>query len=391
MTTTNDIPVLRVVARLAALGRLDPRSARRPPARLTTLLRRTVEHTPHDLASVLFGSAPPPPRQPATRYALALLELFDAVDALSPRRLTGSIERIRGAFDALAVAAGSPPPCDAARTRVVEEAFLWKAAELYRHLSTDEHVALAEAHVALAGEGHLPTGYASMRAAAFLAEHATSLPDYERAARYATLALRWGADDHVAFVHQLADCITILRLAGEHEQVVELGPPLLTPYEHFDAVDPESLQPHEAFTAFAAQVGVDIAMSWAELGSPHAAMPFAADALWRSLRRFGPDDAISMACQHALAQHLFELGRPDDAVAMLQPVFDCLRDRIGDSPRDYVYTGIALALGLDRVGRRTEAHAVSAEVATFTARRMSRQDQAFRDAQATLRLIESRA
>jgi hypothetical protein len=390
MKTRRELAVYDVAAELILLGRLDRKSEQELPARLTTLLRRVVDATPHELCRLLWTIAPPPKRAPAREYASALVELFQAYDALSAQRVRPAMQRIRDALGRLAMVTGSPPPSDATATRAVEDAFVWKA-EGYRWDRTDEHVALAEVHVALAGEGHLRTGDAAMRAAAFLAVEASHRPDYQRATRYAASALRWGTEAHRWFPSPLADCVSILAEAGDCSAVVKLAPPLLEPYEPFDEIDTDVMQPPETYTAYVVQVGSELARALAELGALDDAMTYAADALWRAIRRFGPDHPLTLSCQSTYADRLFAANRDADGVAMMRPVFESLRRRSDEDLDAYIYTGITLAFGLDRIGERAEARAISNQIAAEATRRLPREHPALRHAQQTQRVLESRS
>jgi hypothetical protein len=252
-------------------------------------------------------------------------------------------------------------------------------------------VAFAEGHVALAGEGLLRAGSGAMRAAAFLAIEATDRPDYERAARYARLALVWGTDDYRFFPSELADCISILVDVGDHEAVVALAPRLLEPYDVFDEIDTDVVQPPEPITAYVVQVANELARALAAQGLLDEAVTYAADSLWRAIRRFGSDHPLTLSCQSVFADRLFALHRDEQGVAMLRPVFEDRRRRRDDSLEEYVYTSITLAFGLARIGQVVEARAISSEVATHAARRLPCEHPALQHAQETQRLLESRA
>jgi hypothetical protein len=243
----------------------------------------------------------------------------------------------------------------------------------------------------MAGEGLLPTGHVAMRAAAFLAIEATERHDYERAARYARLALGWGADEYRWFPSQLAECVSILADVGDHETVVAVAPRLLEPYEPFDEITTDVMQPPEPYTAYVVQVGAELARVLAETGAFDEALTYAADSLWRAIRRFGWDHPLTLSCQSAYAHRLFALHRDEEGVAMMQPVFEDRCRTRDDGLDEYIYTGITLAFGLDRIGRGVEARAISSEIAAHAARRLPCEHPARQHAQATQRLLESRA
>jgi hypothetical protein len=388
MARDHTLEVVSLIEPLARLGRLDPKSSRRLPKQLTTLLRWTVDGLPHELRGTIRGCAPPPTRAPATRYATALVALLASYEELRPGNLAAGIARIRYRLDDLAAVAGQPAPVEAARVRLVEDAFVWRAAQLRRAYQREEHLALVEGHVALVGEGLLPQGSAAMQAAAFLAEHASKLPDYELAARYATLALQWDGGSRGPLFTALADSISILREAGEYERVVELAPPVLARYDVYDELDPQEFPAPEGWAANAVMIGGELTHACLELGQPDQALAHAGHALWRAIRRFGPASDFALHCQLVLSDCLVRAERWHDAVAMIRPAFEAFRARGDEETRTYVYAGIRLAVALGRVGALGEARAVAVEIDALASRRLSRDDQAFCDARSARRHFE---
>lgn len=386
MATTDTLTVDRVAWELLRLDRLEPDVAEHLPARLTTLLRRVVRSLPYALRNILEAVAPPPRRAPADAYAIALLALLRAYDRFGPHRLTGAIERLGNRLDALAAAAGEPPPSSADRRQVVDDAFRWRARAL--ELRPAEQRALAEGHVAMASEGLVRRGDAAMRAAAFLAEDAAKRPDYERAARYADLALRWEEDEHTTASFALADCISILVDAGRYERAVELGAPLVARYDVFDRVDPLDAGHPVGFTVPTVLIGGALAHACSELGRHDEAVALGGQTLWRAIRVWGDDDPMVCSCREVLADCLTRAGRSGDAVAMIRPAFVAQRGRADEQPREYVHLGSKLAAGLATVGALDEARAVSIEVATFASRRLARTDRVLRDAQTVRAHVE---
>lgn len=369
---------MAVWAELARLGRLDPRSLATPPARLTTLLRRVVDHL--DLASTIRFVAPPPRRAPADAYASALLALFDASEDLAADGLLTGLGRVSERLDALAAAAGEPRPGDAPRARVLEDAVVWRASRLMADGELEEHAALATAHVVLAGEGHLPVGYAASRAAAYLAQRAAAAPDYERATRYARLALEWFEPPFSLYLPgPIADCVSTLVNAGELESAIRLGEPLLEDIELLDVLDHH--RAYDSWVATSMEVQVTLALAWSRLGDHPAAIELAGHALWRCIHQFGDEAAITDSCRQMLADFLVGADRPEDALAMISPVYD--RWIKTEAWRQAVIAGIILAVALSRTGQADDASAVAQEIGDIAARRLSRDDTLFEAAQRT--------
>lgn len=283
------ITVSQLAHRLDARGRLDPASAKRLPVRLSTLVRRTVRALPRRVASSLVEAAPPPRGGDATRYADALLMLFDAYDSIVPGSVLPSVGRLATALEGLvATATGHTAlPADAFHA-VISDAYEWQAARLTGELVDVRH-ALHEGYLALIGEGFVRPGRWAALAASELAVAARSDEQPAAAAWYAARSLDWAphALDRRT-LEALVTSIATLVAVGEHERAIEQSPRFVARLSWRGGM--------RASTAVTLRCA--LAQAHSDLGEHTLAIEHAGDALVRARRTWGARALTTQVCEH---------------------------------------------------------------------------------------------
>jgi hypothetical protein len=281
------ISVSQLASRLAARGRLDTTSARRLPVRLSTLIRRTVGALPHRVASAIVDAAPPPRGGDPTRYAQALLGLFDAYDSIVPGSVLPSVGRLATALEGLVEVATSRPsvPGEAFHA-VITDAYEWQAARFTGEL-LDLREQLHDGYLALIGEGFVLPGRWAAIAASELGAAARHTDHPVAAAWYAARSLVWapGALDRRT-LDALVISIETLVSVGEHECAIEHSPRLVARLDRRGGMR----------AATAVTLRCALARAHSDLGEHTLAIQHAGDALVRARRTWGARALTTQVC-----------------------------------------------------------------------------------------------
>ena len=273
---------------LLARNRLDPNSARRLPARVTTLVRRTVRALPRRVVGPLSEVAPPPRSGDATQYATALLGLFDAYDALAPGGVLPGVARLGDAVDRLIAAANgcsSGTALGETLHAVVSDAYQWRTSQCLGD-RLDERDALLEGYLALVGEGFVnPDRWATLAAS-----------ELGRVARYDNpVAAAWYAERSLAWAPAVLDNRSIDALVISIETLVWVG-------HHLSAIahSPRFVVRldwrHGMSTRSAVTLRCALARAHSDLGEHILAIEHAGDALARARRAWGARARGTQAC-----------------------------------------------------------------------------------------------
>jgi hypothetical protein len=283
----DSITVAQLASRLAARGRLDPISARRLPVRPGTLVRRTVRALPRRVGGSIVEVAPPPRAGDATRYARALLALFDAYDSIVPGSVLPSVGRLATALEELVeVATGRPAVPGEAFHALITDAYEWQAARLAGdHL--DVRHALHDGYLGLIGEGFVLPGRWAAIAAAELAAAALRADQPVAADWYATRALGWApATLDRRTIDALISAIETLVMLGEHETAIEHSPRLVARLAGRGGMRASS----------AVTLRCALARAHSDLGEHSLAIRHAEDALARARRAWGARSVTAQVC-----------------------------------------------------------------------------------------------
>ncbi|MCJ7436311.1 MAG: hypothetical protein MUP97_00925 [Acidimicrobiia bacterium] len=292
------ITVTELADRLFARHRLDPASAKRLPARVSTLVRRTVRALPRHVASSIIEAAPPPRSGDASRYAEALLGLFDAYGTLVPGSVLSSVGRLAAALERLVAAAndrveGSVP--GEAFHAVISDAYEWQAARLTGELIDVRHE-LLEGYLALVGEGFVFPGRWAALAASELAIASRDADRPVAAAWYAERSLAWapGAPD-LRTTDALVTSIETLVSVGHHLSAIEHSPRFVALLDWRRGMSAPS----------AVTLRCALARAHSDLGEHTLAIEHAGDALARARRAWGGRARSTQVCD-ALFDECFQ-------------------------------------------------------------------------------------
>jgi|GEM_PF-6781873 len=281
---------------LVVRDRLDPASARRLPARLSTLVRRTVRALPRRVGGPVCAAAPPPSGD-ATPYAVALLGLLDAYDALRPGEVLPGVARLANALDRLVAAANGGPggtvPGEALDA-VISDAYERRAARLSGD-RLDERDALLRGYLGLVGEGLVAPGRWAALAASQLG-HASRGASPVAAAWYAERSLAWSPaplDDHV--IDALVTSIETLVSVGHHLSAIAHSPRFVARLDWRGGMSaPNAVSLRRA-----------LARAHSDLGEHTLAIEHATDALARARRAWGGRAPTTQVCD-ALFDECFQ-------------------------------------------------------------------------------------
>ena len=283
------ITVAELTDRLSMRGRLDPASARRPPARVSTLVRRTVRAMPRSVASSIIEAAPPPRVGDTTRYAEALLGLFDAYGTLVPGSVLPSIGRLAAALERLVAAANDRAegsvPADALHA-VITDAYEWQAAFFTGGLIDVRH-GLLEGYLALVGEGFVIPGRWAALAASELGVASRDAEQPIAAAWYAERSLAWAPDP--------PDLHTTGALVASVETLVSVGRHLIAIEHSHRFVARLDWQRGMSATS-AVTLRCALARAHSNLGEHDLAIEHAEDALVRARRAWGTRARSTQEC-----------------------------------------------------------------------------------------------
>jgi len=287
ITVTEPITVSELASRLAARGRLDTTSARRLPARLSTLVRRTVRSLPRRVTSAIAEAAPPPRSGDATAYAQALLGLFDAYDSIVPGSVLPSVGRLASALEGLVEAAtGRPAVPGQAFHALISDAYPWQAARFTGDLLALRRE-LHDGYLALVGEGFVrPERWAAI-AASELAVAACDGGGSVAAAWYAERSLAWapGALDPRT-IDALVTSIETLVALGHHVSAIEHSPRFVARLDRRGGMR----------AATAVTLRCSLARAHSDLGEHTLAIEHAIDALVRARRTWGARALTTQVC-----------------------------------------------------------------------------------------------
>jgi hypothetical protein len=282
---------------LLVRNRLDPISARRLPARVTTLLRRTVRAMPRRVAGPLSEVAPPPRSGNPSRYASALLGLLDAYDALAPGGVLPGVARLGDALDHLIAAAAGDSNGNALGDTlhaVVSDAYQWRASRCSGD-RLDERDALLDAYLALVGEGFVnPDRWATLAASEL--GHVARYDNPAAAAWYAERSLAWAPavlDDRS--IDALVISIETLVSVGHHLSAIAHSPRFVARLDWR-----RGMSARNAVTLRCA-----LARAHSDLGEHVLAIEHAADSLARARRAWGARARGTQACD-ALFDECFQ-------------------------------------------------------------------------------------
>lgn len=291
------VTVTELADELLLRDRLDPASAKRLPARVSTLVRRTVRALPRRVAGPVCEAAPPPRAGDATRYAVALLGLLDAYDALVPGEVLPGVARLAGALDRLVAAATGGPggtvPGEAFHA-VISDAYEWRAAR-FSGDRLDERDALLGGYLGLVGEGFVAPGRWAALAASELG-HASRYDNPVAAAWYAERSLAWAPaalDDRST--DALVASIETLVSVGHHLRAIEHSPRFLARLDWRRGMSAPS----------AVTLRCALARAHSDLGEHTLAIEHAGDALARARRAWGARALATQVCD-ALFDECFQ-------------------------------------------------------------------------------------
>ena len=283
------IAVTELANRLNACDRLDPASARRLPARASTLVRRTVRALPRRVANSISEAAPPPRSGDATSYAEALLGLFEAYHTLVPGSVLPSVGRLATALERLVAAANGSAevsvPVEAFHA-VITDAYEWQAAWFTGELIDVRH-GLLEGYLALIGEGFVIPGRWAAVAASELGVASRDADQPVAAAWYADRSLAWapGTPD-LRTTDALVTSIETLVWVGHHLRAVEQSHRFVALLDWRRGMSAQS-----AITLRCA-----LARANSDLGEHSLAIEHAGDALARARRVWGARARSTQAC-----------------------------------------------------------------------------------------------
>jgi len=292
------ITITDLADRLSMRGRLDPASARRLPARLSTLVRRTVRAMPRRVASSVIEAAPPPRSGDATRYAEALLGLFDAYGTLVPGSVLPSVGRLATALERLVAAANDRAegsvPGDALHA-VITDAYEWQAAFFAGELIDVRH-GLLEGYLALIGEGFVIPGRWAALAASELGVASRDADQPVAAAWYAERSLAWAPDTpDLRTTGALVASIETLVLVGRHLSAIEHSHRFVARLDWRRGMSAPS----------AVTLRCALARAYSNLGEHDLAIEHAEDALARARRAWGARARATQECD-ALFDECFQ-------------------------------------------------------------------------------------
>ena len=292
------ITITDLADRLSMRGRLDPASARRLPARLSTLVRRTVRAMPRRVASSVIEAAPPPRSGDATRYAEALLGLFDAYGTLVPGSVLPSVGRLATALERLVAAANDRAegsvPGDALHA-VITDAYEWQAAFFAGELIDVRH-GLLEGYLALIGEGFVIPGRWAALAASELGVASRDADQPVAAAWYAERSMAWAPDTpDLRTTGALVASIETLVLVGRHLSAIEHSHRFVARLDWRRGMSAPS----------AVTLRCALARAYSNLGEHDLAIEHAEDALVRARRAWGARARATQECD-ALFDECFQ-------------------------------------------------------------------------------------
>jgi len=292
------ITITDLADRLSMRGRLDPASARRLPARVSTLVRRTVRAMPRRVASSVIEAAPPPRSGDATRYAEALLGLFDAYGTLVPGSVLPSVGRLATALERLVAAANDRAegsvPGDALHA-VITDAYEWQAAFFAGELIDVRH-GLLEGYLALIGEGFVIPGRWAALAASELGVASRDADQPVAAAWYAERSLAWAPDTpDLRTTGALVASIETLVLVGRHLSAIEHSHRFVARLDWRRGMSAPS----------AVTLRCALARAYSNLGEHDLAIEHAEDALARARRAWGARARATQECD-ALFDECFQ-------------------------------------------------------------------------------------
>jgi hypothetical protein len=281
--------VVELAARLDTWGRLDRASAKRLPARLGTLVRRTVRALPRRVASSILEAAPPPRAGEVTRYADALLRLFAAYETLGAGAVLPGVGRLDGALATLAAAANEHTEGALYREAlhaIVSDAYEWRAARLTGPRLGERHT-LLEGYLSLVGEGFVLPGRWATIAASELGVAARTAGGPVAAAWYADRSLVWApsALDRRT-LDALVTSIETLVLLGHHVEAIEHSPRLVARLAWRGGMS----------AASAVTLRCALARAHSDLGEHSLAIEHARDALDRARRAWGARARSTRVC-----------------------------------------------------------------------------------------------